>query len=239
MRNEGYRMEGEKQEALARHHAGSGSDGDCDSSDNNDNNNNDNDNDNGNDATTATTTNEQDCREGKRGKVEVEVDVELEVVATKKVIEEGEYGKEAERKRKRWVEADRNAGKKEKRGLREREREISRRMGEIERRREEEIDEKRRENIRGSPGRYERGKAERRNSKIVENVYAPSGWPRFSQDLLSRQHFSLSSVPLVQCMGKPLLAARSRRKSQMHTVHLTNDYTCLLTILPIVLSMIY
>lgn len=122
---------------------------------------------------------------------------------------------------------------------REREREISRRMGEIERRREEEIDEKRRENIRGSPGRYERGKAERRNSKIVENVYAPSGWPRFSQDLLSRQHFSLSSVPLVQCMGKPLLAARSRRKSQMHTVHLTNDYTCLLTIIPIVLSMIY
>lgn len=44
------------------------------------------------------------------------MDVELEVVATKKVIEEGEYGKEAERKRKRWVEADRNAGKKEKRG---------------------------------------------------------------------------------------------------------------------------
>ncbi|XP_035728381.1 putative uncharacterized protein DDB_G0271982, partial [Vespa mandarinia] len=40
--------------------------------------------------------------------------------------------------------------------------------------------------------RHERGKAERRNSKIVENVYAPSGWPRFGQDLLSRQHFSLS-----------------------------------------------
>ncbi|XP_050585971.1 uncharacterized protein LOC126920086, partial [Bombus affinis] len=48
--------------------------------------------------------------------MEVEVEVELEVVATKKVIEEGEYGKEAERKRKRWVEADRNVGKKEKRG---------------------------------------------------------------------------------------------------------------------------
>ena len=139
-----------------------------------------------------------------------------------------------------WIVIRKN-GKKEggREGEREREREISRRMGEIERRREEEIDEKRRENIRGSPGRYERGKAERRNSKIVENVYAPSGWPRFSQDLLSRQHFSLSSVPLVQCMGKPLLAARSRRKSQMHTVHLTNDYTYLLTNLPIVLSMIY
>ncbi|KAF3420613.1 hypothetical protein E2986_14042 [Frieseomelitta varia] len=73
-------------------------------------------------------------------------------------------------------------------------------MEEIEKRhREEEIDEKRKENIRSSPNGYER-KAERRNSKIVENVYAPSGWPRFSQDLLSRQHFSLSSVLLVQCM---------------------------------------
>lgn len=44
-------------------------------------------------------------------------------------------------------------------------------------------------------GERTRGKAERRNSKIVENVHAPSsGWPRFSQDLLSRQHFSLSSL---------------------------------------------
>lgn len=90
------------------------------------------------------------------------------------------------------------------------------------RQREEEIDEKKREqrkeNIRGSPGGYERGKAERRNSKIVENVYAPSGWPRFSQDLLSRQHFSLSSAPLVQCMGKPLVTVRSWRKSQVHIV---------------------
>lgn len=43
--------------------------------------------------------------------------------------------------------------------------------------------------------RTARGKVERRNSKIVENVHAPSsGWPRFSQDLLSRQHFSLSSA---------------------------------------------
>lgn len=105
-----------------RHDGGNGSDGDCGSSDNNnnDNNNNNNEDDDGvdddNDATTPTTTNEQDRREGKRGKVEVEVEVELEVVATKKVIEEGEYGKEAERKRKRWVEADRNVGKKEKRG---------------------------------------------------------------------------------------------------------------------------
>lgn len=46
-----------------------------------------------------------------------------------------------------------------------------------------------------SGGERMRGKAERRNSKIVENVHAPSsGWPRFSQDLLSRQHFSLSSA---------------------------------------------
>lgn len=74
-------------------------------------------------------------------------------------------------------------------------------MEEIKKRhREEEINEERKENIRSSPNGYERGKAERRNSKIVENVYAPSGWPRFSQDLLSRQHFSLSSVLLVQCM---------------------------------------
>ena len=60
--------------------------------------------------------------------------------------------------------------------------------------------EKRREERKGvvpSNARRERtrGKAERRNSKIVENVHAPSsGWPRFSQDLLSRQHFSLSSA---------------------------------------------
>ena len=82
----------------------------------------------------------------------------------------------------------------------EKERLANENMEEIEKRhREEEIDEERKENIRSSPNGYER-KAERRNSKIVENVYAPSGWPRFSQDLLSRQHFSLSSVLLVQCM---------------------------------------
>ncbi|XP_076238626.1 uncharacterized protein LOC143181853 [Calliopsis andreniformis] len=46
-----------------------------------------------------------------------------------------------------------------------------------------------------------RGKAERRNSKIVENLYA--AWPRFSQDLLSSQHFSLSPPPRAQCTGKP------------------------------------
>jgi len=44
-------------------------------------------------------------------------------------------------------------------------------------------------------GERTRGKTEGRNSKIVENVHAPSsGWPRFEQDLLSRQHFSLSSA---------------------------------------------
>lgn len=44
-------------------------------------------------------------------------------------------------------------------------------------------------------GERTRGRTERRNSKIVENVHAPSsGWPRFRQDLLSRQHFSLSSA---------------------------------------------
>lgn len=48
---------------------------------------------------------------------------------------------------------------------------------------------------RAAAGNERRGKVERRNSKIVENVHAPSsGWPRFSQDLLSRQHFSLSSA---------------------------------------------
>lgn len=47
----------------------------------------------------------------------MEVEVELEVVVTKKVIEEGEDGKEAARKRKRWVEADRNVGKKRKERL--------------------------------------------------------------------------------------------------------------------------
>lgn len=43
------------------------------------------------------------------------MEIELEVVVTKKVIEGGEY-KEAERKRKRWVEANRDVGKKEERG---------------------------------------------------------------------------------------------------------------------------
>ena len=45
----------------------------------------------------------------------MEVEIELEVVETKKVIDGGEY-KEAERKRKRWVKANRNVGKKEERG---------------------------------------------------------------------------------------------------------------------------
>ena len=59
---------------------------------------------------------EGDCRgERKGGEVAVEVEIELEVVATRKVIEGGEY-KEAEGKRKRWVEANRDVGKKEERG---------------------------------------------------------------------------------------------------------------------------
>ncbi|XP_031367350.1 LOW QUALITY PROTEIN: protein PXR1-like [Apis dorsata] len=161
--------------------------------------------------------------------VEVEVEVELEVAVTKKVIEEGEHGKEAVRKRKSrsrppelepWIVLRKKW--KERKREKKRKREPDRMEGIEKRQREEEIDEKKREqrkeNIHGSPGGYERGKAERRNSKIVENVYAPSGWPRFSQDLLSRQHFSLSSAPLVQCMGKPLVAARSWRKSQVHIV---------------------
>ena len=59
---------------------------------------------------------EEEEKEEEEEEVEVEVEVELEVAVTKKVIEEGEHGKEAVRKRKRWVEADRNVGKKEKRG---------------------------------------------------------------------------------------------------------------------------
>lgn len=64
-------------------------------------------------------------------------------------------------------------------------------------------------------GKRTRGKerCERRNSKIVENVHAPSsGWPRFSQDLLSRQHFSLSSAAReTRCIGEPLLDTRRRK----------------------------
>ncbi|XP_076222350.1 LOW QUALITY PROTEIN: uncharacterized protein LOC116434045 [Nomia melanderi] len=121
-------------------------------------------------------------------------------------VEEGEHGKEAE-KEKEKVGRGRSKRKKE-RSERERERQIERKR-----------EEKRGGRTRSSPDGYECGKAERRNSKIVENVYAPSGWPRFSQDLLSRQHFSLSSAPRAQCIGKRCSAARSRRKSQIRKLN--------------------
>lgn len=64
-------------------------------------------------------------------------------------------------------------------------------------------------------GERMRGKAERRNSKIVENVHAPSsGWPRFSQDLLSRQHFSLSSAAHERDVQTDRCSMRAEKISQ-------------------------
>ncbi|XP_072743253.1 uncharacterized protein [Anoplolepis gracilipes] len=97
------------------------------------------------------------------------------------------------KKREKERERERERGRREEKRretVRKRERERER-----ERKKERERRGDRNSVVLSNGGKRTQGKAERRNSKIVENVHAPSsGWPRFSQDLLSRQHFSLSSA---------------------------------------------